>query len=155
MPAGIDYTVIEPDQIDVIRFLWEQLRDHHAALQWKFAHEMDGMEFAERKKGWLQVEEESVLRIETAISAESRLVGYCVSKIDVAAIGQIDSLFVTPEFRRQGIACALVQHAMDWFDQMGVWRKRVDVADGNPGARVLYEKFGFLSRTITMQHVEG
>lgn len=152
MPDGIEHTEITSGQLDVIRFLWEELRDHHAALDWAFAHEMNGMEFAERKRGWLQLETDGLLRIETASACEDqRLVGYCVSKIDNTAVGEIDSMYVTPAFRRRGIAGQFIRRSLAWFTESGIWRQRVVVAAENPEATALYEKFGFLPRTITMQ----
>jgi len=152
MPDGIEFAEITPDQLDVARFLWEELRDHHAAMDWAFAHEMNGMEFEERKQGWLQFEADGLLRIEIAtVSEGNQLVGYCVSKIDNAAVGEIDSMYVTPASRRQGIAGEFVRRSLAWFKESGVWCKRVVVAADNPEATALYEKFGFLRRTITMQ----
>lgn len=155
MPDGIEFAEITSGQLDVIRFLWEELRDHHAALDWAFAHEMDGMKFEARRQGWLEIEAGGLLRMETAsVRDGNRLIGYCISKIDETAVGEIDSMYVTPDFRRRGVAGEFVRRSLAWFTESCVWRKRVVVAADNPEAKALYEKFGFLSRTITMQQLD-
>ena len=61
---------------------------------------------------------------------------------EMAWLGMV---LVLPEFRRQGIARALVQHALDWLDLRGTRRCGLDATSmGKP----LYEEVGFVSTEL-------
>jgi diamine N-acetyltransferase len=146
------YTSLGSDRIDEIRPLWEALREHHAAMDWPFAAEMGGVLFAGRKQELLHKARGGHFRIEIAAAQpDPNPIAYCLSTVTKDDCGEIDSVFVTPERQRQGIGTELVRRALKWLDQSGAASKRVVVAEGNPAARALYEKLGFLPRTTTMQ----
>ncbi|MDP3396693.1 MAG: GNAT family N-acetyltransferase [Methanoregula sp.] len=81
-----------------------------------------------------------------------RFVGYCVSSISPDNTGEIESIFVEPDYRLHHIGSNLISRALDSMDACGVRRKRVSVGDGNEEAWVFYRKFGFYARmTILVQ----
>lgn len=59
--------------------------------------------------------------------------------------GEVISVWVDPAHRGRGVARLLVTAAMDWARAAGVTRFRLWVTDGNDGARVLYERLGFVA----------
>ena len=55
----------------------------------------------------------------------------------------LDDLYVKPEFRRRGIATALVQDALEWALDRGCREADLNVLFNNEKARHLYQKLGF------------
>lgn len=54
----------------------------------------------------------------------------------------IDDIYVSPEFRRQGVATALYQATVDQARAMGAQKVNLMVWDFNKGAIALYESLG-------------
>jgi ribosomal-protein-alanine N-acetyltransferase len=61
---------------------------------------------------------------------------------------QIITIDVLPEFRRQGMADALMQQAMDTARQNGIRRIVLQAATDNDPAIALYQKWGFTIRAV-------
>jgi ribosomal protein S18 acetylase RimI-like enzyme len=59
-----------------------------------------------------------------------------------ALSGYIDDLFVKPEFRRRGIACALLSELFEECRRRGCKSIYVEVGDRNVAAIELYRRFG-------------
>lgn len=57
---------------------------------------------------------------------------------------EIWSVYTIPEFRRKGIARALLQTAIDEARKRGLLAVTLSVADGNESALKLYEELGFI-----------
>jgi GNAT superfamily N-acetyltransferase len=56
--------------------------------------------------------------------------------------GEVQYLFVAPQYRRRGIATALVRAMADWFMEQGAVHVCVNVSPDNPAARPFYESMG-------------
>lgn len=70
----------------------------------------------------------------------------------------IRSMFVAPAHRRQGLAAALLGHALAAADAMpGVWQVTLTVTRGNVAAQRLYEAHGFAPYGVlpASLHVDG
>jgi ribosomal-protein-alanine N-acetyltransferase len=74
--------------------------------------------------------------------AGDRLVGY-VAVSTVLDEGSLDIIAVEPSFRRQGVADALVAHALSQGREQNLAFLTLEVREGNTSARKLYEKHGF------------
>ncbi|MFL4468840.1 N-acetyltransferase family protein [Tateyamaria armeniaca] len=57
---------------------------------------------------------------------------------------EIGPLYVSPVTRGQGVAQALIHHAMDFGRAHGIWQFELFVNDQNVAARRLYERLGFV-----------
>lgn len=71
-----------------------------------------------------------------------RIAGYavaCLEKRDA----EIASLAVHPDYRRQGVADALMRHALRQLSASGVRRVELMVRTGNTAGAQLYRSFGF------------
>jgi ribosomal-protein-alanine N-acetyltransferase len=77
-----------------------------------------------------------------AQDGEGRVVGFC-SVWRVADEMHINNLAVRPEFRRMGVATALLNHALGEAARLGARRATLEVRRSNDAARRLYEHFGF------------
>src|SRR5687768_484246 len=72
-----------------------------------------------------------------------RVVGFC-SFWRLLDELHINNLAVVPEFRRLGVASALLGRVMDDAARFGIRRTMLEVRQSNAPARQLYEKFGFV-----------
>ena len=72
-----------------------------------------------------------------------QIVGFC-SFWRVLDELHINNLAVVPEFRRQGVATALLRRVMDEAARFGIRRTMLEVRQSNTPARQLYGRFGFV-----------
>jgi ribosomal protein S18 acetylase RimI-like enzyme len=151
---SVSYSLLTPDEFDVIRPLWEQLNQHHASLPTPFAAEIALRKFEPRRRELCEKAHSDGLRIEVARMAEgSPPVAYGIATLSADGAGEIDSLFVLPECRRMGIASMLMQRALDWLRESGAKCQRVVVLHGNEEALAFYRRFGFSPRNIELQQL--
>jgi ribosomal-protein-alanine N-acetyltransferase len=73
---------------------------------------------------------------------DGRAVGFC-SVWRVLDELHINNLAVLPDFRRSGIASALLDHVLREGRAFGARRATLEVRRSNDAARMLYERFGF------------
>jgi ribosomal protein S18 acetylase RimI-like enzyme len=74
-----------------------------------------------------------------AIKAD-QMIGFIAGDKKSSALGWIATIGVLPEYRRQGVAAALLSECET---QLGVSKIRLSVRLGNRNAIRLYEKFGY------------
>ena len=55
----------------------------------------------------------------------------------------VDELWTAPEFRRRGVAEALMEKAVDLARELPAWKVRLYVGRDNPAARSFYRQMGF------------
>ncbi|TFH33848.1 MAG: GNAT family N-acetyltransferase, partial [Anaerolineales bacterium] len=78
----------------------------------------------------------------TVIEVDQRVVAYQISTF--SALGaHLARLAVEPSMQGQGLAKALVTHALRHFERRGTDRMSVNTQADNPRSHVLYEKLGF------------
>ena len=77
-----------------------------------------------------------------ARNADGLVVGFC-SLWRVLDELHINNLAVLPEFRRQGVASALLMHVLREGVGLGAQRATLEVRQSNQAARLLYEHYGF------------
>jgi ribosomal protein S18 acetylase RimI-like enzyme len=68
--------------------------------------------------------------------------------VDRQNIGEIDSIYVEPAYRKRGIGECLMQKALMWLDGEHVASKRLVVVVGNEHVSAFYRKFGFFPQSI-------
>jgi len=133
-------------QIEEIKELWQELNAYHRDLS---THHKD--HFAKRI---FRTRKEQLVRkgdLFLALAKEDDLkVGYCVATCD-RTIGEIDSIYIKPEYRRKGIGEKLMLEALRWLDRQECKDITVSIAEGNEGAIGFYRKFGFAERCTVMK----
>jgi ribosomal-protein-alanine N-acetyltransferase len=77
----------------------------------------------------------------------NRIVGFC-SFWRVVDELHINNLAVSPAFRRQGVATALLERVLEDGRQLGATSATLEVRRSNEAARELYERFGFASAGV-------
>lgn len=76
-----------------------------------------------------------------ALVGEERA-GYADMRI-ITGESQIYNIAIAPEFRRQGIGEALLEHMIEKSEKLGLSIITLEVRSGNEAAMALYEKMGF------------
>ena len=130
-----------------------QLNEHHQERASHFRFHYEQMNFGDRKAYFEKIATTGTLRLNLARDpVADRFVSYCVSSICPDNTGEIESIFVEPDYRSHHVGSNLISRALDWLDACGVRRKRVSIGDGNEEAWGCYRKFGFYpSMTILEQ----
>jgi ribosomal protein S18 acetylase RimI-like enzyme len=137
--------------LDRVEPLWKQLREHHANVAPIWRGHLLPPDFRPRREYLLSHCAGGLL----VLLASSNLqdVGYCVCSISADRDGEIDSLFVAPQYRRRGIATRLMTEGMRWLREQQVQAIFLDVMHGNEDPLKLYERFGFRTRTVRMRYL--
>ncbi len=143
-------------EIDLIQPLWEQLNEHHHARARQFRTHYEEMTFDNRRAYFEKIHRAGTLRIDLATDPATGMnIGYCISSISPENAGEVESLFVDPAYRSEGIGSALMTRCLAWMDSTGTARKRVSVGNGNEDAWVFYRKFGFFPRMTVLEQIKG
>jgi len=148
----ISYMELDEDRIDLIKPLWEKLRDHHRKLSPYFPERYVEFTFQERKEDLLKKSENGILRIDTAYDETVELfIGYCISSISDEKVGEVDSIYLTDKYRSSGIGDTLMKRSLSWMDQNGVETKRIMVAAGNENMLAFYSRYNFFPKHIILE----
>src|SRR6056297_377292 len=126
MDKGIVIEILEKKQIDVIKPLWEALNKHHERKSIHFKKRFQQFTFETRKTVLLNKEKLFLL---TAKNYE-KLIGYCISSKTVKE-GEIESLFVEPQYRKTGIGKQFIRKSINWLENENVEEIVLKVAAGN------------------------
>ena len=70
------------------------------------------------------------------------IAGYLIAR-EVAGTGEVLNLAVSPEFRRRGVARALLRAGLKYFRKRRVEEVFLEVRESNAGALALYQAAGF------------
>ena len=150
--ARVDYITADGHALEKIRHLWVQLNEHHHKRASHFRFHYEQMSFRDRKAYFETIASSGTLRLDLARDpVTGRFIGYCVSSISSDNTGEIESIFVEPDYRSLRIGSCLISRALDGMDACGVRRKRVSVGGGNEEAWGFYRKFGFYPRMTILE----
>jgi ribosomal protein S18 acetylase RimI-like enzyme len=148
----INYIEVDEQEIDIIKPLWEKLRDYHSELSLYFAERYNEFTFEDRKKELLKKSINGSLKIDIVKDEDTEwFIGYCVSSISDELKGEIDSIYVEEDYRSLSIGAHLMKRALNWMDEKGVKSKKIVVAIGNEELLSFYEKFDFLPRHVILE----
>ena len=91
--------------LDDVEPLWEKLHGCHKSLSPNNSQRMASSTFVARKEGFIQKTNGGKLRVELVRSgADDIFIGYCVSTIDEAMTGEVDSIFVEEAHRGKRVS---------------------------------------------------
>lgn len=128
-----------------VRPLWEELRKFHGQHSSHFSKELSGRDFEERKN---EIKEKAYQFQINIIRYENEDIGYCITTISVDRCGEIDSLFVKENFRKNGLGKRLTDLALNWMDKENVKEKSIFVIAENEKAIEFYRQFDFFPRNV-------
>ena len=135
----------EYEQIDV---LWKKLNRLHGKLSQNFKRYFAAFTFEKRMKSLLCKEHKTIY---VAQDDKGKFIGYCIASIDRGK-GEIDSIYIEPRYRKQGIGRSLIQNSLDWLRAKQCETIHIYVAEGNESALDFYKQFGFLKRFVVLQN---
>ncbi len=72
-------------------------------------------------------------------------------KLEARKHGYISDLFVEDAARGKGVARALIAKAENLFREMGIKKMQIGVLAANEGARTVYEKAGYQTRSVFLE----
>jgi ribosomal protein S18 acetylase RimI-like enzyme len=134
------------DNYHLIKEMWAKLNRLHGELSNNFKNHFESFTFEKRMQPLFEKKHLSVF---IATDTTEHVV-YCIVSAENGK-GEIDSIYIEPEFRKQGIGSAFVKKATDWFDANGCDSISIFVADGNDSVLEFYNAFGFQKRGIILQ----
>jgi ribosomal-protein-alanine N-acetyltransferase len=85
----------------------------------------------------------AVRRCLMVAEVEGLVVGFAVGKV-AAGVGELESVAVAGEARRQGVGRALCVAVVEWCGKQGAGTMELEVRAGSVGAIGLYEGLGFV-----------
>lgn len=149
---SIDYVVGSAELLDYVASLWEKLNEHHKNNSHDFKLKYSNMKFESRRSALLKKSSTGKLRVELAkLREHDAYIGYCISSIDSGGNGEIDSIYINPEFRGEHIGDNFMKNALEWMDSNEVISKSIGVATGNEQAFGFYRKYGFYPSVTTLR----
>jgi ribosomal protein S18 acetylase RimI-like enzyme len=75
---------------------------------------------------------------------DCQVVGYVQNAVhEHSAKGQILNIVVHRDLQARGLGRALIEHAMDWFRQIGLKHAQIETLEQNPVGQHLYPTCGF------------
>ena len=147
----IIYIELNDDEIDLIKPLWENLKEHHRELSTYFTGKYEQLTFKERKEQILKKASNRSLKIDIVKDKENeQFVGYCISSI-FDKVGEIDSIYIEKNYRNENIGIQLMKRSLNWMDNMCVKNKKIIIAVGNEELISFYQRFNFYPRHITLE----
>ncbi len=132
---------IEKNDISLIRPMWEELNKHHGTLSTNFKEHFYSFTFEVRQQQIKKKEDIAVFVAEV----ENARIGYCIVSVD-DKLGEIDSIFIEPEYRKKGIGERLISEAETWLKSKNIEKINISVAEGNESVFDFYYKQGYLKR---------
>ncbi len=145
---NIMYRDIKYDEIHIIKDVWEQNRRYHENISTYFKDVYSNLVFEQRAAG-LHYFNENKIKITVATNSDL-LIGYCISVFDDCE-GEVSTLHVLEQYRKQGIGNKLVNMHIDWLKANGCSDIKIMVAIENDNAISFYKSIGFKPNTIEMR----
>lgn len=152
---NIKYSVTDEQGIDIVARLWKKLNEHHGKISRYFGYDYSDRRWINRKNELLHDADGGKLRIDLAKDADNgRVVGYCISSVKRDGLGEIDSIFVESDYRRNGIGDALINSVLNWLTGQKVKKVIVQVLVGNEEVYPFYNRHGFLPKTTILMRID-
>jgi ribosomal protein S18 acetylase RimI-like enzyme len=151
----IAYTAKGKQDLDSIALLWDKLREHQRVLSLHFPQHYASRTWKRRKAELLQRAREGGFHLDIVTDSKTKkIIGYCVSTISSDKQGQLESIYIEPEYRKAGIGDRLMQKALQWMEKNQTKTKTLIVGVGNEEVLSFYSRYGFFPKHITAEQVE-
>ncbi len=152
MNSEIDFKTGDESILDEIKELWEELNYLHFEKSLHFKQHYIAFTFQSRKETLINTAASGKLFIAIAYDKDIKI-GYCVSSV-VNKIGEIDSIFIKPNYRKEHVGNALMEASINWIKASNVKKIIVKVSVGNEEVYGFYSKYGFKPRLTELQILE-
>jgi ribosomal protein S18 acetylase RimI-like enzyme len=147
-----EYVELDARDLDAIASLWNKLREHQKSLS---PHFSDHYERRSWKAELLQKSESGGFHADAVIDQKmKRIIGYCVSTITADRQGCLESIYIEPEFRKNGIGDEMMKQALEWMDKKQVKKRTLTIGAGNERVLGFYSRYGFYPKHITVEQIK-
>ena len=134
-----------------LKQLWTALNQHHMGVSKYFSQNFEGFTFDMRVNAFDHL---NALKIFVAVDNScQQKIGYIITSLSNNQTGEIDSLYIKPDYRGLGISSALMEKALDWLNQNDVKKMILGVAYGNEAVWPIYKKYGFLPKVTILERL--
>ena len=148
----IDIVTGDGSLLERIEPLWTKLNELHTSTSTHFAHTFEEFSFENRKTALIANSNQGQLLVEIAVDTQSQIdIGYCITAVNSADKGEIESIYVDPGYRRLGLGDQFMKRALKWLDDQNVPEKTIVVVYGNGKMFSFYQKYGFYPRTTVLK----
>lgn len=140
----IVYEEGKEELLNQLGFLWDKLRLHHRNQTKHFVEKFENYTYIKRKEGLLKKANAGELYI-VLVKDEVKdvYVGYIICSVNEHQVGEVDSIYIEPEYRQDGIGHELMTRGLTWLDSRQVERMIIGVGEGNEDVLSFYKKYGF------------
>lgn len=145
----ITYKEIDLEKYNTIEPLWKELIIFLQSKSKLHKDEYNHKTFEGRMKGYYEKTKYGYSRLIIA-EDQGKDIAYCLSSITKDLIGEIDSLYIKPQYRGMHTGDYLIQDAFSFFDQHNTIQDIVMASEGNEAVLSYYEKQGFEMRYYTL-----
>lgn len=152
MSKKLEFRIISCADLDLVKPLWENLKNHHANISPHFQDKYRDTTFEDRKKELLKKSSQCNMRVEVVSDCDKDcFVGYCISSINDEGKGEIDSIYLKPPYRKLGLGKEMVKRAMEWMESQDTDELQIVVAVGNEDLLPFYSSFNFFPRHLILE----
>lgn len=152
MSKKLEFKIISCEDLDMVKPLWENLKNHHASASPHFQEKYHTANFEDRKKELLKKSSQCNMRVEVISDCDTDcFVGYCISSIDDEGKGEIDSIYLKTPYRNLGLGKEMVKRAMEWMESQDTDELQIVVAVGNEDLLPFYSSFNFFPRHLILE----
>ncbi len=152
MSKKLEFKIISCNDLDLIRPLWENLKNHHTNISPHFQEKYHSINFEDRRDELLKKSSQYNMRVEVVSDYyKDCFVGYCISSINNEGKGEIDSIYLEKEYRKLGLGKEMVKRAMEWIESQDTDELQIVVAVGNEDLLQFYSSFNFFPRHIILE----
>lgn len=147
---NIKYIKGNEDYLDLIRPLWEKLNKHHKKNSIHFKHKFFKFNFTIRIEKLKEKIKNGDLKVTIAKDINKNIiVGYSISSLS-KDIGEIESIYVEPEYRGNNIGDYFMKSSIEWFEKSKVRHIQIGVITGNEEVFSFYERYGFYPKVTIL-----
>lgn len=151
-PEIVEYISGKEELLDRVGPMWERLNEQHAGLQKDFPEYYKARTYERRRKEFMEHSKGGKLFVDIAINkGNGHDLGYCVATMYADGEGEIESIYIEPEYRRKGIGDHMMKMAFKRFEEEGAAPITLILAAGNEGVMGFYRKYGFAPKYIGLQ----
>jgi ribosomal protein S18 acetylase RimI-like enzyme len=145
----IKYITGDETIIDDVGELWGELNRVHFEKALDFKHHYESFTFCDRKRLLLSHANRGKMFVVVACHNDAK-VGYCISSV-TDGVGEIDSIYIKPDYRGNRIGDKLVEKALAWIALNNARKCIVKVVIGNEDVFGFYSKYGFKPRLTELE----
>lgn len=147
----IELIQIDISELQMVKPLWEHLRQHHIEISTYFPERPLSLTFDSRIKEVIEKSKTGRVRTDMVrIVGTDKYIGYCISSISDKGEGEIESIFIESGYRGQKVGDRLIRSALAWFEENKAANISINVMYGNDKALPFYAKYGFYPRSLIL-----